>query len=132
MWAISRCVGRLIQNIRLNNFEDRVEVISAACSDSTGALTFYLNSKSDMLCRVQPPKKSELDYWLMGKNWQSTIVRADRLSALVGKDAGNVSFIKLDVEGTEAQNMQRHSQKLCKFTTVRSHRSKTTLHQRNA
>jgi FkbM family methyltransferase len=94
-------VARLIQNIRLNNFEDRVEVISAACSDSTGALTFYLNSKSDMLCRLQRPKKSELDYWLMGKNWQSTVVRTDRLSALVGNDAANVSFIKLDVEGTE-------------------------------
>ena len=94
-------VARLIQNIRLNNFEGRVEVISAACSDSTGALTFYLNSKSDMLCRLQRPKKSELDYWLMSKNWQPTVVRADRLSALLGNDAANVSFIKLDVEGTE-------------------------------
>jgi FkbM family methyltransferase len=85
-------VARLIQNIRLDNFDHRVEVISAACSDCSGALTFYLNSKSDMLCRLQLPKKSELDYWLMGKNWQSTVVRADRLSALVGNDAANVSL----------------------------------------
>lgn len=54
-----------------------------------------------MLCRLQRSKKSELDYWLIGKNWQSTVVRADRLSALVGNDTANVSFIKLDVEGTE-------------------------------
>lgn len=94
-------VARLVQDIRLNNFEARVEVISAACSDSAGALTFYLNSKSDMLCRLQRPKKSELDYWLTAKKWQSTVVRADRLSTQVGYDAANVSFIKLDVEGTE-------------------------------
>jgi FkbM family methyltransferase len=93
--------ARLIQNIKLNNFEDRVEVISAACSDSAGALTFYLHSRSDMLCRLERPKKNELDYWLMGNNWQSTVVRADTLSTLVGSDAPNVSFIKLDVEGTE-------------------------------
>jgi FkbM family methyltransferase len=93
--------ARLTQNIKLNNFEDRVEVISAACSDSAGALTFYLHSKSDMLCRLERPKKDELDYWLMGRKWMSTVVRADTLSALVGRDAPNVSFIKMDVEGTE-------------------------------
>jgi len=93
--------ARLIQNIKLNDFEDRVEVISAACSDCAGALTFYLHSKNDMLCRLERPKKGELDYWLMGKNWRSTVVRADTLSALVGSDAPKVSFVKLDVEGTE-------------------------------
>jgi hypothetical protein len=59
-----------------------------------------------MACRLDLPKKGELDYWLMGKSWQPTVVRADTLSALVGRDASNVSFIKLDVEGTE--------HKLCK------------------
>jgi FkbM family methyltransferase len=98
--------ARLAQNIELNNLEDRVEVINAACSDSGGALTFYLHSKNDMACRLDLPKKGELDYWFTGKNWQPTVVRADTLSALVGRDAPNVSFIKLDVEGTE--------HKLCK------------------
>jgi FkbM family methyltransferase len=93
--------ARLIQNIKLNNFEDRVEVMSAACSDSAGALTFYVHTKSDMLCRLERPKRGELDYWLMARNWQPTVVRADRLSALVGSHASSVSFIKLDVEGTE-------------------------------
>ena len=98
--------ARLIQNVKLNNLEDRVEVLHAACSDSAGTLTFYLNSTNDMACRLELPKKTELDYWLMGKRWQSTVVRADTLSALVGRDAPNVRFIKLDVEGTE--------HKLCK------------------
>ncbi|MDB5026790.1 MAG: FkbM family methyltransferase, partial [Candidatus Eremiobacteraeota bacterium] len=79
--------ARLVQNIELNDLEDRVEVINAACSDSGGALTFYLNSKNDMACRLDLPKKGELDYWLMGKDWEPTVVRADTLSALVGRDA---------------------------------------------
>ena len=93
--------ARLIENIKLNNFEDRAQVISAACTDSPGELTFYLNSKSDMACRLERPQKTELDYWLMGKNWRSIVVRADTLSMLVGSDAPNVSFIKLDIEGAE-------------------------------
>ena len=93
--------ARLVHNIELNSLEDRVEVIHAACSDSGGALTFYLNATNDMACRLDLPKRGELDYWLMGKNWQPTVVRADTLSALVGRDTPNVSFIKLDVEGTE-------------------------------
>ena len=97
---------RLLQNIKLNNFEDRTEVVNAACSDSAGTLTFYLNSSSDMACRLERPKKTELDYWLMSNSWQPTEVRADTLSALVGNDAPKVSFIKLDVEGVE--------HKLCK------------------
>jgi hypothetical protein len=64
-------------------------------------LTFYLNSSSDMACRLELPKRTELDYWLMSNNWQPTVVRADTLSALVGWDAPKVSFIKLDVEGVE-------------------------------
>ncbi|MBV8906508.1 MAG: FkbM family methyltransferase [Acidobacteriia bacterium] len=93
--------AHLIQNVKLNNFEDRVHVINAACSDFASALTFYLNSNNDMVCRLERPKKGEVDYNFFDNNWQSTVVRADRLSALVGADAPNVSFIKLDVEGTE-------------------------------
>jgi FkbM family methyltransferase len=93
--------ARLSQNVKLNNFEDRVEVMSAACSNSAGEFTFYLHSKNDMACRLERPRKGELDYWIMGNNWQPTVVRADTLSALVGRDTPNVSFIKLDVEGTE-------------------------------
>jgi FkbM family methyltransferase len=93
--------ARLIRNIQFNDFEDRVTVIGAACSDCAGELTFYLNPKNDMLCRLELPKKGELDYWLLGNNWQSTVVRADTLSALVGSDVADVSFIKLDVEGAE-------------------------------
>jgi FkbM family methyltransferase len=92
---------RLIQNIKLNEVEDRVEVINAACSDTVGEVTFYLNSKNDMLCRLEVPKRGEFDYWLMRGNWQPTVVRTDTLSALVGHETPNVSFIKLDVEGTE-------------------------------
>lgn len=93
--------ARLAQNVTLNELEDRVEVVHAACSDAGGTLTFYLNSTNDMACRLDLPKKNELDYWLIGNKWEPTVVRADTLSALVGSDAPNVSFIKLDVEGTE-------------------------------
>jgi FkbM family methyltransferase len=94
-------VARLIQNVRLNRFDDRVEVVPAVCSDSPGIVTFHVNSKSDMSCRVELPRRSELDYWLMRKHWQPIAVRSDRLSALVGRNAADVSFIKVDVEGTE-------------------------------
>lgn len=94
-------VVRLIQNITLNGLDDRVEVISAACSDDTGMLTFHVNSHSDMLCRLQRPRKNELDYWLTGGTWQSIVVPSDNLSSLVGGKAANVNFLKLDVEGTE-------------------------------
>jgi len=94
-------VAKLMQNVELNHFEDRVTVISAACSDIAGKLTFYVHSKNDMLCRLELPKKGERDYWLMGKNWRATQIRADKLSALIGSDAPRVTFLKLDVEGTE-------------------------------
>jgi FkbM family methyltransferase len=45
-------VARLIQNVRLNGFDNRVEVVPAACGDSSGAVTFHLNAKSDMSCRL--------------------------------------------------------------------------------
>jgi FkbM family methyltransferase len=108
--------ARLIRNVKINDFEDRVAVIGAACSDSAGELTFFLHRKNDMLCRLELPKKSELDYWLMGNQWQSTVVRADTLSALVGSDAPDVSFIKLDVEGAEHKICENI---LDKFTSSR-------------
>jgi hypothetical protein len=37
----------------------------------------------------------------MRKKWQPITVRSDRLSALVGQHAADVSFIKVDVEGAE-------------------------------
>jgi FkbM family methyltransferase len=94
-------VAKLMQNVELNHFGDRVTVMSAACSDIAGKLTFYVHSKKDMLCRLELPKKGERDYWLMGNNWRATQIRADKLSALIGSDAPRVTFLKLDVEGTE-------------------------------
>jgi len=37
--------ARLIRNVKINDFEDRVAVIGAACSDSAGELTFLSASK---------------------------------------------------------------------------------------
>lgn len=94
-------VTQLKRNVALNNFADRVQIVGAACSDTAGQMMFYVHPANDMLCRLELPKKGELDYWLMGKKWQAVSVRADRLSVLAGDAAQNVSFIKLDIEGFE-------------------------------
>lgn len=93
--------AQLTRNVELNNFGDRVDVVAAACSDAAGEMTFYIHPVNDMLCRLELPKKNELDYWLMGKKWLPVSVRADRLTVLAGDAANDISFIKLDIEGFE-------------------------------
>lgn len=93
--------SRLRKNVQVNNFDSCTTVIEAACSDVKGDLTFYVHPKNDMHCRLELPKKGEFDYWSMGKDWNAVPVKADLLSSLVGEDAAKVSFLKLDVEGTE-------------------------------
>ena len=96
--------ARLLKsNVELNGFGDRVRVIEAAVSDSAGDVTFYIHPKNDMLCRLELPQKTEMDYWLMGRRWQPVIVRANTLRALTGDIAEKVSFIKLDAEGVETR-----------------------------
>ena len=96
-------VKLLKNNVELNGFNDRVDVIEAAVSDSRGEVTFYIHPKNDMLCRLELPQKNDIDYWLMGRKWQPVIVQSNTLSALAGNVAEKVSFIKLDAEGVETR-----------------------------
>ncbi len=101
--AAPRNVRRIHQNLQLNALEARVQVVDAACTDVTGNVRFYINTRNDMHCRLSLPVRSELEYWLTGgaASWRPVTVRADTLSAMVGDDAALVSFIKLDIEGAE-------------------------------
>jgi FkbM family methyltransferase len=106
VFAIEAAPGNvklLKNNVDINGFGDRVEVIDAAVTDAPGEVTFYVHPKNDMLCRLELPQKSDIDYWLMGRSWQPVTVRANTLTALVGNAAEKISFIKLDVEGVETK-----------------------------
>lgn len=94
-------VAKLIRNVEINGFGNRVNVIGAACDNSMGEMVFYVHPRNDMLCRLTLPKKNELDYWLMGRKWNPVSVRTDTLSAFAGDEAAKISFLKIDVEGVE-------------------------------
>lgn len=101
--AAPRNVRRIRQNLALNAFGDRVQVLEAACTDVSGEVVFYINTRNDMHCRLELPKWTELEYWVTGRgsSWRPVTVRADTLAAMLGERAAQVSFIKLDIEGAE-------------------------------
>ncbi|MDT5101970.1 MAG: hypothetical protein QOC76_5707 [Mycobacterium sp.] len=94
---------RLRANLELNGATDNVEVVVAACAGQKGELTLYLHPHNDALCRLNPPAKGERDRRQFGSTWIPVQVPADTLSSIVGSEAGNVSFIKLHIEGAEAE-----------------------------
>ena len=101
--AAPRNVRRIHQNLQLNALVGRVQVVEAACTDVTGDVRFYINTRNDMHCRLSLPVRAELEYWLTGgaASWRAVTVRADTLSAMLGDEAALVTFIKLDIEGAE-------------------------------
>ncbi len=106
--AAPRNARRIHQNLQLNALAQRVRVVEAACTDASGEVVFYINTRNDMHCRLALPVRTELEYWLTGgaSSWRPVTVRADTLSAMLGDDAAQVSFIKLDIEGAEQRVVQ--------------------------
>jgi FkbM family methyltransferase len=95
-------IGKLQSNIAKNMYDERVHVVHAACSNFSGQSTFYVHRKNDMLCRLELPKKTERDYWLMGQhNWRPITVEVQTMDQLLGEQAAQVTFVKLDIEGAE-------------------------------
>lgn len=95
-------IGKLQSNIAKNKYDERAHVVHAACSNFSGQSTFYVHRKNDMLCRLELPKKTERDYWLMGqRNWRPITVEAQTINQILGEQAAQVTFVKLDIEGAE-------------------------------
>lgn len=95
-------IGKLQSNIAKNKYDARVHVVHAACSNFSGQSTFYVHRKNDMLCRLELPKITERDYWLMGpRNWRPITVAVQTIDQILGEQAAQVTFVKLDIEGAE-------------------------------
>jgi FkbM family methyltransferase len=95
-------IGKLQSNIAKNKYEARVQVVHAACSNFSGQTTFYVHRKNDMHCRLTLPQKTERDYWLMGqRNWRPITVQVQTIDQVLGEQAAQVTFVKLDIEGAE-------------------------------
>jgi FkbM family methyltransferase len=94
-------VKRLLRNLEINNFSDRVEVHEAACGAVPGRATFYINEKNDMHSRLVLPTPREADYWVMSRRWKPIEVEVSTLAAMVGDRAAEVAFLKIDIEGAE-------------------------------
>jgi FkbM family methyltransferase len=94
-------VRRLMRNLEINGFSDRVEVQEVACGDTSGQTTFYVNEDNDMHSRLALPSRSDPDYWLMSRRWKPVTVRLATLAEVVGDRAADVSFVKIDIEGAE-------------------------------
>jgi FkbM family methyltransferase len=96
-------VRRLRANLNLNGVANIVDVAEMACAKQKGEITFYLHPRIDGWCRLSPPTNGDPDRRIMGKTWIPVTVTADTLTSIAGTDAQRVSFIKLDIEGAEAE-----------------------------
>lgn len=94
---------RLRANVRLNNADQIVHVVEAACAAEAGSVRFHLHPTIDRWSRLSPPAEGDPDRLYMGDHWIPVTVPAGPLSTLVGDEVERVSFIKLDVEGAEAE-----------------------------
>ena len=93
----------LSRNVAANGWQDRVRLVHAACDAQGGEVLFHVNRRNDMHSRLHLPAPGELDYWLTGgpRAWQTVRVPALTVREVLDADAGRVSFVKLDVEGSE-------------------------------
>jgi len=98
--AAPRTVERLRGNIALNNAD--VTVVESAITSRKGEVTFHLHPYHDSWNRITPPAEGDPDRRSMGTEWIPVTVKGDTLPAIVGKDIERVSFIKLDIEGSES------------------------------
>jgi FkbM family methyltransferase len=95
-------VRRLRSNLELNEATDNVEVVAAACAAEGGEITFYEHPHVDGWSRLNPPAKDDPDRRHMGSTWIPVTVAAETLISIVGGNAEQVSFMKVDVEGAES------------------------------
>ncbi|GAA3772585.1 hypothetical protein GCM10022271_00830 [Corallibacter vietnamensis] len=94
----------LEKNIKLNHFQNKIESIDLAISDSTGEIDFY---------EVQNKKYKYLNYNLAGegnagtkktsRNFKVNKVKSTTLSNfIISRSLNKIDLIKIDTEGTEA------------------------------
>ncbi|MBY0291207.1 MAG: FkbM family methyltransferase [Mycobacteriaceae bacterium] len=90
-------------NLDINGVQDTVEVVTAACARQKGQLTLHVHPQNDAWSRLRPPDEGQLDRRFMGDKWIPVTVPADTLGSIVGPETDRVSFIKLHIEGAEAE-----------------------------
>ncbi|MFL0354028.1 FkbM family methyltransferase [Xanthomarina sp. GH4-25] len=110
----------LKENIKLNNFQNNIELIDLAISDSIGEIDFY---------EVQNKKYKYLKYNLAGegntgtkktsRNFKLNKVNSTTLSNFVGlKKLNKIDLIKIDTEGTEAVILNSGLSEVKKFEPI--------------
>src|SRR5947209_15629390 len=82
-------------NVRLNNFEDRAEVIQSAVSDASGESVFYENPTADGSHSIHE-NWGEGEMRLLGK------VKCERLEDILQtRNMQRIDFLKIDTEGND-------------------------------
>jgi len=91
-----KCINRITENVILNNANEKIEVVQAACSNVNEEVPFYFYEEAGIISSVAglvPKKMNNLE----------TIVKAIRLDDWCESHLGSqsVGLIKMDVEGAE-------------------------------
>lgn len=99
--AAPETARRLRTNLELNGAAGIVDVVEAASASEKGEITLYVHPRVNGWTRLSPPAKGNPERYIMGKTWIPVTVTADTLPSIVGADAQRVSFIKVDIGGSE-------------------------------
>jgi len=97
---------RLLENLRLNNLQDRVTAVQSAVADTSGIRAIHIFKNLSLACA----SLSELDK----TGYETVSVPAVRLDTyLYGQNIQHVDFLKCDVEGSELMVLKSCSDMLC-------------------
>lgn len=89
----------LRKNVELNNFSDRVRMRQMGVSDREGAFEFFVSPKSNL--HTLNPRRFHQDAKKSRFNSSIEIEVAD-IAGIV-RDAGDIGFIRMDIEGHEVE-----------------------------
>src|SRR5258706_9909297 len=96
-----RLAASIRENIRLNHFEKRAELIEAAASDAPGRVTFYEDPTGDDGTHSIHPD------WGVGEKRVLGKVRCETLQEIIQHRAlRQIDFLKIDAEGNDYAVLQ--------------------------
>ena len=97
----TRLARSIEANIRLNQFENRAELIEAAASDAAGEATFYESPAGD------DGTHSLHEDWGTGEKRALGKVRCETLAGIIARQQlAQVDFLKVDTEGNDLAVLQ--------------------------